>query len=221
MRWWNRARAVNAFFADAVFVYKVTGDGPVKTGGPCSREGDGGPAARRRREVRARRCGRHARTAYSGSGPDGAAALLEQLASEISLRDSTIRDVVDDRCTLADLDEDSKGFGQLARLLRLCRVPASIPKPLGERPGVALAVVDRSPEGRFSASDSPLAGVCRSSDRDIDQCVRASRKTAIRYVGPAGVISKPRQGGCYEQRSRPKRHHQEQEMVPGWPPCDS
>ena len=106
MGWWNRARAVNAFFADAVFVYRVTGDGPVRLAAlAAAKEMSTSQRAAAVKFVRdVADDMREQRTA--GGGSDGAAALLEQLASEISLRDWTIRDVVHDRRALADLDEE-------------------------------------------------------------------------------------------------------------------
>ncbi len=102
----DRARAVNAFFADAIFVYRVTGDMLVRQAAlAAANEMNTSQRAAAVKFVRdVADDMREQRTA--GGGPDGAAALLEQLASEISLRDWTIRDVVHDRCALADLDEE-------------------------------------------------------------------------------------------------------------------
>jgi hypothetical protein len=104
--WWNRARAVNDFFADAVFVYRVTGDRLVRLAALAAAKTmnttQRGAAIKFVRgvadDMRERGTGE--------AGPDGAADLLDQLANEISLRDWTIRDVVHDRCALADLDEE-------------------------------------------------------------------------------------------------------------------
>ncbi len=106
MGWWNRARAVNAFFADAVFVYRVTGDRLVRLAAlAAAKEMNTPQRAAAVKFVRGVADDmREQRTAEAG--PDGAADLLEQLANEISLREWTIRDVVHQRCALADLDEE-------------------------------------------------------------------------------------------------------------------
>ncbi len=118
---------------------------------------------------------REQRTAEAG--PDGAADLLEQLANEISLREWTIRDVVHERCALADLDEElERALGSWLGYCDFAVFRRRFPSLWGrDRESRWQSSID-APEGRFSASGSPLAGVCRSPDRDIGQCVRASRK---------------------------------------------
>ncbi len=95
--WWNGAGAVNGFFADAVFVYRVTGDGLVKEAVLAAAKAMGW----RQRAVAVkfvRGVADEVREQLTvEAGPEGMAHRLEQLASEIGLRDSTVRDGVHDR----------------------------------------------------------------------------------------------------------------------------
>ena len=108
--WWSGAGAVRDFFADAVFIYRETGDELVKQAALTATK-----AMNRRQRAAAVRFVRgvadevrEQRT--EEAGPEGMAHRLEQLASEISLRNSTLRDVVRARHAL-DLHE------KLARVL--------------------------------------------------------------------------------------------------------
>jgi len=95
--WWNRTAAVNAFFADAVFVYSVTGDELVKQATLAAAK-----AMDRRQRATAVKLVRSVadevrQQLTEEAGPDNMANRLEQLATEISLRDSTVRDSVRER----------------------------------------------------------------------------------------------------------------------------
>jgi hypothetical protein len=112
--WWNGAGAVNDFFADAVFVYRVTGDELVKQAALAAAK-----AMNRRQRAAAVKFVRGVADEVRGqlteeAGPEGMARRLEQLASEISLRDSTLRDAVHDGRAL-DLHKE------LERVLGNCR----------------------------------------------------------------------------------------------------
>jgi hypothetical protein len=103
--WWNGTGAVNDFFADAVFVYRVTGDELVKQATLAAAK-----AMNRRQRAVAVKFVRGVAEELRGqlteeAGPDGMAHRLEQLASEIGLQDSTVRDAVRDRRAL-DLHEE-------------------------------------------------------------------------------------------------------------------
>jgi hypothetical protein len=93
--WWNGAGAVNSFFADAVFVYRVTGDELVKEAALVAARAMGW----RQRAVAVkfvRGVADEVREQLTvEAGPDGMAHRLEQLASEIGLRDSTVDGVHD------------------------------------------------------------------------------------------------------------------------------
>jgi hypothetical protein len=103
--WWNGASAVNDFFANAVFVYRVTGDELVKKAVLAVAE-----AMNRRQRAAAVKFVRGVaddmrKQLTEEAGPDSMAHRLEQLASEMSLRGSTVRDTVRDRRAL-DLREE-------------------------------------------------------------------------------------------------------------------
>ena len=104
MGWWNRARAVNDFFADAVFVYRVTGDELVKEAALAVAE-----AMNRRQRAAAVKFVQGVaddmrQQPTEEAGPDSMAHRLDQLAGEMSLRGSSVRDAVGDRSAL-DLRE--------------------------------------------------------------------------------------------------------------------
>jgi hypothetical protein len=101
--WWNCARAVNGFFADAVFVYRVTGDELVKEAVLAVAERmNSRQRAAAVKFVRGVADDMRERLTEE-AGPDSMAHRLEQLASEMSVRGST--DVVGDRRVL-DLREE-------------------------------------------------------------------------------------------------------------------
>jgi hypothetical protein len=105
VRWWNRALGVNGFFADAVFVYRVTGDELVKEAVLAVAE----EMNRRQRAAAVnfvRSVADEVREQLTEeAGPDSMAHRLEQLASEMSVRGSNVRDAVRDRPSL-DLREE-------------------------------------------------------------------------------------------------------------------
>jgi hypothetical protein len=112
--WWNGLGAANEFFADAVFVYRVTGDELVKQAALAAAK-----AMNRRQRVAAVKFVRGVADEARGqltkaAGSDVMAHRLEQLASEISLRDSTARE--------ADRDGRALIHEELERVLGNWRV---------------------------------------------------------------------------------------------------
>ena len=111
MGWWNRARAVNAFFADAIFVYRVTGDELVKEAVLAVAE-----AMNRQQRASAVKFVQSVAAdvreqVTEEAGPDSMAHRLEQLAIEMSLRGSTVRDAVRDRRSLDVREEFERVLG--------------------------------------------------------------------------------------------------------------
>jgi hypothetical protein len=109
--WWNATGAVNGFFADAVFVYRVTSDELVKQAALTAAQ-----AMNQRQRAAAvkfvRGVAEEVREQLTEEpGPEGTAHRLEQLASEISLRDSTLRDAVRDRRALDLFEELERVLG--------------------------------------------------------------------------------------------------------------
>jgi hypothetical protein len=103
--WWSRVGAVSDFFADAVFVYRVTGDELVKEAVLAVAN-----AMNRRQRAVAVKFVRGVademrQQLTEETGPDSMARRLEHLATEMSLRGSTARDAVRDRHAL-DLREE-------------------------------------------------------------------------------------------------------------------
>jgi hypothetical protein len=95
--WWNGAGTVSDFFADAVFVYRVTGDELVKEAVLAVADA----MNRRERAVAVkfvRSLARDVRDLLVDEAASGSVThRLEQLASEMSLRGSIARDGVRDR----------------------------------------------------------------------------------------------------------------------------
>jgi hypothetical protein len=102
---------VSNFFADAVFVYRVTGDELVKQAILAVAE-----AMNRRQRAAAVNFVRGVaddirQQVTEESGPDSTAHRLDQLASEMSLRGSSVRDAVRDRRALDLREEFEKALG--------------------------------------------------------------------------------------------------------------
>jgi hypothetical protein len=106
MGWWNGAGAVNDYFADAILVYMCNGDAVVRLAALAAAKVMAGP--QRASAVNfVRVVVDDMRTQLANEEEaNGATLRLEQLATEISLRDWTVQDAIHDRRALAALDRE-------------------------------------------------------------------------------------------------------------------